>query len=186
MRLAASISIITCVLGAAAIVWAIPPMPRKSPEFTILEPSLTGGPDKLSLLSSHRGKVILLAFIHTTCPHCQAYSELLTKLHKELGPRGFQPIAIAWDPNAKMLVPGFIKQHKIDFPVGYSEVYDPIMNFLGFSVMDRPRIPLEAVIDRKGMIRAESPPETDPDLQDENFLRTLITNLLNEPAPAKK
>ena len=39
------------------------------------------------------------------------------------------------------------------------------MSFLGFSVMDRPVVPLIVVIDNKGMIRAESPPQGDPDFR---------------------
>lgn len=186
MRLLVSIAAGCCLIATAALAWSIPPLPRKSPEFTIAEPpSKPNVPDKVSLLSSYKGKVVLLAFVHTTCPHCQVYSQLLTKLHKELGPRGFQPIDIAWNPQAKMLVPGWIQQFQIDFPVGYCESYEPIMNFMGFSVMDRPVVPLAAVIDRKGMIRAQSPPQGDPNLQDENYLRTLITNLLNETAAKK-
>lgn len=158
----------------------MPPLPRKSPEFTITE-----GPNKESLLSSYRGKVVVLAFVHTTCVHCQQYSALLTKLHRELGSKGFQPIDVAWNPQAEMLVPGFIKQVGIDFPVGHS-AWDPIMSYLGFSVMDRPVVPLIVVIDKKGMIRAESPPNGDPNLQDETKLRALIESLLAEgSAPGK-
>jgi hypothetical protein len=85
-----------------------------------------------------------------------------------------------------MLVPGFIKQNGIDFPVGYGDAYLPIMNFMGFSVMDRPVVPLVVVIDKKGMIRAQSPPEGDANLGDEGYLRAFITNLLNEPAATTK
>jgi hypothetical protein len=172
-------------LSFAAAVWAIPPMPRRSPEFTILEPSPTGGPDKQLLLSSTRGKVVLLAFIHTTCQHCQAYSQMMLRLHKDLGP-GFQPVAITWNPNAKMLTPGFVKQFGLDFPVGYSDAYEPIMNFMGFSVMDRPVVPLAVVIDKKGMIRAQSQPDGEANLSDEAYLRTFLTGLLRENSPGKK
>jgi peroxiredoxin len=158
---------------------AMPPLPRKSPEFTITE-----GPNKESLLSSYRGKVVVLAFVHTTCIHCQQFSALLTKLHHELGPKGFQPIGVAWNSGAAALVPGFVKQIGIDFPVGYSD-WDPIMSYLGFSVMDRPVVPLVVVIDKKGMIRAESPPQGDPNLQDEAKLKALIESLLAEGSTSK-
>ena len=52
--------------------------------------------------------------------------------------------------------------------------------------MDRPVVPLVAVIDRKGMLRAQSPPQGDATLQEENSLRALITSLLNEPSGATK
>jgi len=159
---------------------AMPPVPRKSPEFTITE-----GPGKETLLSSYRGKVVVLAFVHTTCIHCQQFSAELAKLHHELGSKGFQPIDVAWNPSAQQLVPGFVKQNGIDFPVGYSD-WDPIMSYLGFSVMDRPVVPLIVVIDKKGVIRAQSPPEGDPTLQDENKLRSLIQSLLAEGPTAAK
>jgi peroxiredoxin len=158
---------------------AMPPLPRKSPEFTITE-----GPNKETLLSSYRGKVVVLAFVHTTCIHCQQFSVMLTKLRRDLGPKGFQPIDVAWNENAQMLVPGFAKQNGIDFPVGYS-AWEPIMNYLGFSVMDRPVVPLIVVIDKKGVIRAETPPQGDPNLQDEAKLRALIESLLAEGAVSK-
>src|SRR5580704_8417164 len=96
-------------------VLAQPPMPRKAPELTIVEP-----PSKETLLSSYRGKVVLLAFIYTTCPHCQAECGVLNKLQAELGPKGFQALAIAFNDNAGMLVGGFIQNFKPTFPVGYA------------------------------------------------------------------
>ena len=169
MRAAA---LITLLASAAAL--AIPPLPRKAPEFTITEPS-----GKESLLSSYRGKVVVLAFVHTTCPHCQVFSQVLERLQKELGPKGFQAIDVAWNPNAQQLVPMFARALNLTFPVGYSD-YDPIMDFMGFSVMDRPVVPLEVVIDKRGMIRRESPPTGDANLQDEAKLKALVESLLNE------
>ena len=183
------ITLLTAILsiGAAAIALAIPALPRKSPEFSIVEPTPDGKDGKTTLLSSYRGKVVVLAFIHTTCPHCQAFCQELTKLHGELGPKGFQPLAVAWDnPGANLRVHAFVKDLKLDFPVGSVPAYDPVMNFLGFSVMERPVVPLVAVIDKKGMLRAQSPPQGDANLQDENSLRALIMSLLNEPASAAK
>jgi thiol-disulfide isomerase/thioredoxin len=176
----------TVFFAAPESAWAIPPLPRKSPEFTIVQPSTTPNqPDKQTLLSTYRGKVVLLAFIHTTCIHCQAYTRVLVKMHKDLGP-GFQPIEIAWNPQARMLVPNFVKEFGIDFPVGYNDIYEVIMNFMGFSVMDRPVVPLAVVIDKKGMIRAQSGPQGDANLQDEGKLRDLIGDLLKESGPAAK
>ena len=171
MRLAAAVTILASTLPA----FAADPLPRKSPEFTITE-----APGKESLLSTYRGKVVVLAFIFTTCPHCQVFSSAVERIYKDLGPRGFQPIDIAWNQNAQSLTSGFVKQLNLSFPVGYSE-YDPVMSFMGFSVMDRPVVPLVVVIDKKGMTRAQSPPQGDPNLQDETKLRGLIEALLKEP-----
>lgn len=172
-------AVAAALLSSGLTALAMPPLPRKAPEFTISDPS-----GKETLLSSYRGKVVVLAFVHTTCPHCQAFSMILENLYKELGPKGFQPIDVAWNPNAQQLAPMFAKSLSLTFPVGYSE-WDPVMSFMGFSVMDRPVVPLEVVIDKRGMIRAESPPSGDANLQDQGKLRTLIEGLLSE-ASAKK
>src|SRR6478609_3347943 len=77
------------VLAASAFValsvsaFAIPPVPRKSPEFTITDPS-----GKQMLLSSLKGKIVVLPFMFTTCPHCQRYAQMLTKLQQEFAAKG--------------------------------------------------------------------------------------------------
>src|SRR5271168_2308667 len=99
MRIPALFLAVTLV---SVSIWGQPPTPRKAPELTITE---AGG--KQSLLSSYKGKVVALAFIFTTCPHCQAECGILTKLQGELGDRGFQPLAVAFNENAGMLVNEF-------------------------------------------------------------------------------
>jgi peroxiredoxin len=178
MRLQVSAAILALSVAIPAL--ATDPLPRKSPEFTITE-----APGKSTLLSSYRGKVVVLGFIFTTCPHCQVFSAALERIYKDLGPRGFQPIDVAWNQNAQSLTSGFIRQNNLTFPVGYGE-YDPVMSFMGFSVMDRPVVPLVVVIDKKGMIRAQSPPQGDANLQDETKLRALIESLLKEPSAITK
>jgi len=161
-------------LGVSAL--AIPPVPRKSPEFAIVEPS-----GKQTLLSSYKGKVVVLALMHTTCPHCQREAVMLTKLQNELGPRGLQVLGTAFnDANAGM-VANFVKQFAVGFPVGFSP-RETVESYLGLSVMDRYVVPQVAVIDKKGMIRAQSDALGTPNLQDEAYLRTLIDSLLKEGA----
>ena len=158
-------------LPSAAV---MPPLPRKSPEFTLVEPS-----GKPILLSSYRGKVVLLAWVHTNCVYCQALTLKLNKFQAEMGPRGFQALEVAWNEDAKSLVPAFVQKFGVKFPVGYSP-WDPIMSFMGFSIMDRPVTPLVVVIDRKGMIRAQTPADGDSNLQNEAKLRVLLEGLLKE------
>ncbi len=158
----------------------MPTLPRKSPEFTITEPS-----GKKTLLSSYRGKVVVFGIVHTTCIYCQAFTAKLVKLQAELGPRGFQPVEVAWNEDARDLIPEFVQKFQVKFPVGYGE-WTPLMNYLGFSVLDRPVTPLVSVIDRRGMIRAQTPPEGDSNLQNEAKLRALIESLLREGSVAAK
>jgi peroxiredoxin len=178
MRTIASAAVVG-LLGLAAVIPlanAQPSMPRKAPEITIVESSGNKIP-----LSSYKGKVVVLALISTICPHCQKECEMLTQLYAEMKPKGVQMAAIAFNDNAAMLVPNFIRDHGVMFPVGSAKP-ETVLDFLGFSVMDRYNVPQIAVIDKKGMIRAQSGPMGDPNLQDMVFLRNLINNLLSEGA----
>ena len=60
-------------------------VPRPSPELVI---NLHDG--KQVLLSQYRGKVVVVAFILTWCPHCQKTIGYLIKDQNTYGPRGFQ------------------------------------------------------------------------------------------------
>jgi len=105
-----------CLLGFAAVIPvanAQPPLPRKAPEITIVETSGNKIP-----LSSYKGKVVVLALVSTICPHCQKECEMLTQLYAEMKPKGVQMAAIAFNDNAAVLVPGFIRDHGVTFPVG--------------------------------------------------------------------
>ena len=71
-------------------------MPRKAPEFTI---HLVGG--TTLTLGQYKGHPVILAFILTTCSHCQMTVGVLNRMQKEYGPRGLQVLASAIEENAK-------------------------------------------------------------------------------------
>ena len=66
--LASAITLVALTVSA----FAAPPVPRKSPEFTITDPS-----GKQILLSSFKGKVVVMPLMFTTCPHCQREAQML-------------------------------------------------------------------------------------------------------------
>ena len=154
-------------------------VPRPSPEYAI---KLTTG--QQLLLTQYRGKVVALMFLTTTCPHCQQTSQFMERLSKEYGPRGFQPIAVAFNEMAIMLVPDFVKQSGLTFPVGY-DLRDPVFEYLQRSTMLRTYVPILVFIDRNGTIRGQY-------LGDDKFLadaekniRATLEKLLNEPGSKK-
>jgi len=168
-RLIAFLTFLT--LGSSAI--AVQPLPRRSPEFVIVEPS-----GKQTLLSNLKGKVVLLEFLMTNCPHCQRASRTIARLHQELGPRGFTPIGIAFEPSlTPRMVAGFVQQSGIAYPMGISTP-DAVDSYLGRSQMERFMVPQIVVIDRQGLIRAQSGPNGDPNLENETYLRNLLDSLL--------
>lgn len=155
-------------------------VPRKAPEFVIHMPS--GGQ---RLLSEFRGKVVALEFLYTTCPHCQHASVLMNRLLKEYGPRGFQPLGVAFNPMAHMLVPDFVRQFGVSYPVGYSE-REPVHAFLQNNPNEALHVPQIVFIDRKGMIRQQSLPRGDETTATEANMRKMIETLLAEPSSAAK
>ena len=166
---------VCALLLFAAIALAIPPLPRKSPEFTIVEP---GG--KQSLLTSYRGKVVLLGFFATYCVHCQNTSKVFNGLQEAFGSEGLQAIGIAFNPDADdAKVREFHNLYAPSFPVGLSKT-DSVISYLGISVMERFVYPQVVLIDRKGVIRAQSDIKGTPELQDMTGLRPQIEKLLKE------
>src|SRR5689334_19138631 len=76
---------LAAVLSFSILLPAKPPVPRPAQEFSASDPN--GKPISVSKL---KGKVVLIQFLITNCTHCQALSQLLTKLQGEYGPRGLQ------------------------------------------------------------------------------------------------
>jgi len=159
----------------ATIALAIPPLPRKSPEFTISPP---GG--KETLLSSYRGKVVLIGFFSTGCIHCQNTAKVFNGLQEAFGAEGLQAIAIAFNQDADAAkVKEFGHLYAPSYPVGLSKA-DNVISYLGISVMERYVYPQVVLIDRKGMIRAQSDIKGTQELQEIVTLRPQIEKLLNE------
>jgi len=158
-----------------------PPVPRKSPEFTVNDPS-----GKQILISSFRGKILVMPFMFTTCPHCQREAQMLTKLQKEFASRGVVMLGTVFNDASGPLATQFVKEFNIGFPVGYAS-RDSVIGYLGLSVMDRWVVPQVAIVDKKGNIVAQSLAGGSPELQDEVYIRGFLEKLLKEGAapPAK-
>jgi peroxiredoxin len=155
------------------------PVPRKAAEFVIS--SIDG--QKLPL-SGYRGKVVVVSFIHTTCPHCQQLCTTMNQLNAEYSAQGFQPIAIAWNDRAQTLAPEFAKVFRLNYPLGYSD-RPTVLGYLGISMLDqRLVVPQMIWIDRKGVIRAQTPVAGDHDMLTDSYFRQTITTLLAEPGPS--
>jgi len=176
-----SLRFLALLLGLSVAGASAAEVPRPSPEFAI---NLPGGGQ--ALLSQHRGKVVVLSFILTTCPHCQTTTQLLSKLQREYGPRGFQVLETAFNDMAAMLVPDFIARFKPAFPVGFNS-RESVMEYLKLSPMFRTYVPLIVFVDRKGVIRAQHGGEEDffKDAVVEKNMRTVIEKLLVEDATSK-
>ncbi len=150
-------------------------VPRPSPELAI---EMVDG--KTMLLSQFKGKVVLVEFLLTTCPHCQRASQVVQKLYQEFGPQGFQPVGVAINDMAKMLIPEYAKNFRLTFPIGFSQ-RDPVYNYLEHPPMFQLYMPTVAFLDRKFQIRAQHS-GTDQEFykDEERNMRSQILALLAE------
>jgi cytochrome oxidase Cu insertion factor (SCO1/SenC/PrrC family) len=154
---------------------AAAPVPRPAAALTLSEPS-----GKTTTIASMKGKVVVIQFLLTTCPHCQAFSRSLTKITSEFGPK-IQAVGVAFDKEDAKGVPNYIKTIGTNFPVG-SVTDSAAQGFMGISVMDysRMRVPQVVVIDKKGVVRSQTNLMGDGPAGSEATLRTLLTSLVNE------
>ena len=80
---AAALALFTGAAANAAL-----PVPRQAKEFTFIEPS-----GKQTLLSSFKGKVVVIQFLSTTCSHCQATSKELSAMKAQVPDVQFMGVA---------------------------------------------------------------------------------------------
>ncbi|HYP14512.1 MAG TPA: TlpA disulfide reductase family protein, partial [Bryobacteraceae bacterium] len=99
------VGLLACAIAFGATV------PRPSPEYIINLP--TG--QKQSVLKQ-KGKVVVVAFISTTCPHCQNSSKVLSRLHAEYAAKGLEVLGVAIDDGADAAA--FARKFNVSFPVG--------------------------------------------------------------------
>ena len=167
--------------SAAPAPTAPAPKVRPAPNFVIKLPNASGQITP----AQYKGKVVVVAMILTTCPHCQNATVMLSRLQKEYGPRGLQILAAAFNPDAERAVPDFIRTYKPTFPVGYAG-RNEVLTFLGQSPDFEMYVPIMSFIDRKGMIRYSHLGDDKFFADPERGVRAHIEDLLGKPAVVKK
>lgn len=188
MLLRVSLALTFATALVAADLPAGPPLPviRPAPNFSFKLPG--GGQKKLS---DYRGKVVALEFILTTCSHCQAASRVLSKLTDELGPKGFQALAVAINTSDEAVVKQFVVTQQATFPVGWLDFgsvganAQVMMKYMDMLPNDRPMMPQQLLIDRAGNVRYQTPPSSDHEAVSEPLLRTRVIELLGAKSQAK-
>jgi peroxiredoxin len=153
---------------------------REAPELLLTD--TTGKQLRLSLL---RGKVVVLEFMLTTCPHCQNTAKLLSRLQKDYGPRGFQAVSLPFNDDAATAAPKFVAEHQVTHPVAAIQ-RDRVYEFAQLSTMMRHSVPIMVFIDRRGRIRAQYEGEATFFQNEEANFRAKSLELLREPGPLQK
>lgn len=180
-KVIAAIVVFTLIFSTAAV--PAGPVPRKAPELSLYDSS-----GKAISLSSFKGKVVIMEFLFIRSMHCVRVAQTLNKLGDELGARGLQPLGVAFSaPHSQAdpaTVDNFAQSYRLAFPVGYTDK-ESVDRFLGRGENEILNIPQVVIVDRTGMIRAQSGAQPgDPKLEDGDSLRALLNGLLKEGAPA--
>lgn len=140
-------------------------VPRAAPELKIVEAS-----GRTTMLSSYRGRVVLLAFISTQCVHCQRASGVFEQLSREFGGK-LQVAEVAFNEGGDAA--DFSRRFGLTFPVGTS-TDETAHDFLGIGHGMRLGTPQVVVIDRSGVIRAQSERLGSPILQTHDYMLGLL------------
>jgi peroxiredoxin len=156
-------------------------VPRRAPNLTYYDAS-----GKVIALSNFAGKVVVIEFLFIGSVHCGAVAQTLSRLNRELGSRGFQALGVAFSAPGSMAdaaaVETFLQSYQLAIPVGYTSK-ENVDNFLSRGPSDVLNIPQVVVIDRAGVIRAQSGNRPgNPKLENEASLRALLDGLLKETA----
>lgn len=144
-----------------------PAAPRKSPEFVFR--NLDGSQQ---LLSSYRGKSVVLAMMFTTCPHCQNTAQTLQKFQSEYGAKGVQVLGVVFDKEAVQRAAQFKQSFAKNFPVSVSD-QGAVLEFLGLPSTEPYFVPILVFIDKRGTLHSQY-------IGDEKFLENQEVNIRAE------
>jgi len=167
---------VLAALAALTLSAAGPALPRKAPEFVIESPN-----GKQTLLTSYRGKDVVLVFMFTDCPHCQKAAPMLAHLQDEYSSKGVQFLGATFNKDAKANVDQFVRLFGVNFPCGFSNDKN-IHEFLGLPITIPLFVPMLTFIDRNGMIRAQHiiTGDDDKDKPEKSFFNDLEIGVRGE------
>jgi peroxiredoxin len=102
-------------------------------------------------LADYRGKIVLLEFMQTTCPHCQAFADVLHQAESKYGSK-VQVLAVVKAPEDDAnKVSEYIKAHKVTYPI----LFDAGQMAFSYVRSGKLLFPHLYVIDGNGDIRSD-------------------------------
>ena len=168
-----------CCLGVARAA----EVPRPAPQVSFKLPS-----GQALSLANFKGKVVLLKFFLTECPHCQRTTSHIVLIYREWKSRGLEVLGVAINPDARERLPEFAARFNVTYPLAMGDS-GMVRTFGDLSVVKQFFVPYIFMIDRRGNIRYEHPGGDSSfyDAQkEEGNLRAELDKLLKEPGPARK
>ncbi|MBV8730598.1 MAG: TlpA family protein disulfide reductase [Acidobacteriia bacterium] len=128
---------------------------KPTPPLTIKQ--LHGAPIDIN---QYKGKVVAIAFIDTTCSHCQHLTGLLNTISKQYAGRPVEIVGCAFNDGAQQALPQFIQQFQPNFPIGYCS-REAVLNYLSYPVLEPLYVPHMVFLDKRGIVRGDYRGESD-------------------------
>lgn len=152
--------------------------PRRAPGFAL--PDFKGG---IHDLADYRGKVVILEFMQSTCPHCATFNEKLSALAAKYGDR----VAILAVGNPPVDSPATLSKYAAGHRISYPVLLDCGQMTYSYVRSTRVDLPMVFLIDAGGTIRSQhawGPLERD--IFEGNGLSAEVDRLLPAGGAAKK
>jgi peroxiredoxin len=128
-------------------------------------------------LRKYRGKELILVVFSTQCDECIATLGVLSKIQKDLGPRGLQVIGIAGNENAAYTVGPIADRYKFGFPLGFL-TQDAVIKLTNIKKDDHPFVPIVMFVDSTGVVRVQYFGNDPAMKQQDKVLRAVADSLL--------
>ena len=134
--------VITTLLCAAALLGA---QTRRAPGFCLIDS--TG---QWRDLADYRGKLVILEFMQTTCPHCAIFANILKEAQQKYGDR-IAIVAMATAPDTPATMIQYVNSRNLTYPLLLDQG-QAIASYVRKNSLDFPTVYL---IDANGMIAAQ-------------------------------
>jgi peroxiredoxin len=128
-------------------------------------------------LQKYKGKMILVALVSTQCGDCIETLNIMNRLQREFGPRGFQALSAAVNIDAPKETKSFVDRYRPAFPFGYLD-QGGLVKLADVKTDDRPYVPILLFIDKKGTVRFQYFGDHPIVKQGEKGIRSIVEGLL--------
>jgi thiol-disulfide isomerase/thioredoxin len=109
---------------------------------------------KVLKLDQFKGKFVVLAFLLTTCPHCQKFTGVLSQIQQEYASKGVQVVGATIDQTGTVALADFVQRFSPGFPIGAME-NSQLYTFGQYGMQQHTYMPMVFFIDRAGMVQAQ-------------------------------
>jgi thiol-disulfide isomerase/thioredoxin len=120
---------------------------RRAPGFALSD-GITG---QFRDLNDYRGKTVVLEFMKTSCPHCAAFTDILTQVQQKYGDRVAVISVVNIPTDNPTTVKEYVMGHKLSYPILLDQ------GQMEYSYVQKPNVDLPHLylIDANGYIRGE-------------------------------